>query len=219
MPETRTRILLIDDHALFREAVARSLGAEPDFQILGTCGNVAEAIEILKSDQADVVLLDINLGAEQGGLFLTRASSVGFRGKVLVVTAGVNETEAARLLHRGCSGIFLKHEPLTVLIHRIRALAAGVEELDRTSAAAILRHAAPDSLPTRKALTTREGQVLRGIFRGFSNKEVAAQLGVSEALVKAVVHQLFGKTNVRTRSQLVRVAIERYWDQLENGVE
>ena len=72
MPD-RTRILLIDDHSLFREAIARLLGAEPDFEVTGECATVEEGLSHLRSQNADVVLLDINLGLQQGGAFLNLA--------------------------------------------------------------------------------------------------------------------------------------------------
>ena len=115
-----TRILLIDDHSLFREAIARLLGAEPDFEVVGECTTVEEALSQLQSANADVVLLDINLGLQQGGAFLNLAWEQGFSGKVLVVTAGVSKIEAARLMERGCSGIILKHERPQLLVERIR---------------------------------------------------------------------------------------------------
>jgi CheY-like chemotaxis protein len=89
-----TRILLIDDHSLFREAIARLLGRESDFEIVGECATVEEGISVLKSNPVDVVLLDINLGLQQGGAFLPLARQAEFKGKILVVTAGVSRLEA-----------------------------------------------------------------------------------------------------------------------------
>jgi two-component system, NarL family, nitrate/nitrite response regulator NarL len=208
-----TRILLIDDHSLFREAIARLLGRETDFEIVGECATVDEGITVLRSSAVDVVLLDINLGLQQGGAFLPLARDAGFKGKILVVTAGVSKLEAGRLAERGCAGIILKQEHPDVLIHRIREVAS------QTGA-----EAGPLPLPERPAIpesdalpsfTSRERQVLRAVFAGQSNKEIAFTLAVSEPLVKSVLQQLFSKTGVRTRSQLVRVALERYWKELE----
>ena len=208
-----TRILLIDDHSLFREAIARLLGRESDFEIVGECATVEEGITVLKSTSVDVVLLDINLGLQQGGAFLPLAREAGFKGKILVVTAGVSRLEAGRLVERGCAGIILKQERPEVLIERIREITA---ETDLA--------ASPPPLPDTTSLggaeavpefTARERQVLRAVFGGQTNKEIAFSLGVSEPLVKAVLQQLFSKTGVRTRSQLVRIALERHWKELE----
>jgi DNA-binding NarL/FixJ family response regulator len=210
-----TRILLIDDHALFREAIARVLAAQPDFEIAGECATVEEGLNIVKQEPVDVVLLDINLGSHQGGAFLNLSRSQGFVGKVLVVTAGVSKFEAARLMQRGCCGIFLKHERPQVLIESIRGIVAGAPG----SVAELNPQFDSVTQDTRPALTRRERQVLRGVFGGHTNKEIAYELGVSEPLVKAVVQQLFAKAGVRNRSQLVRAAVEQYWKEMEETAE
>lgn len=208
-----TRILLIDDHSLFREAIARLLGRESDFEIVGECATVEEGITVLKSSAVDVVLLDINLGLQQGGAFLPLARQAQFKGKILVVTAGVSRLEAERLVERGCAGIILKQERPEVLIERIRAITG---EMAPGAAPPPLPDAmAPAGAESSQEFTARERQVLRAVFSGQTNKEIAFTLGVSEPLVKAVLQQLFSKTGVRTRSQLVRIALERHWKELE----
>ena len=100
----------------------------------GECATVEEGLSHLRSQNADVVLLDINLGLQQGGAFLNLAWEQGFKGKVLVVTAGVSKIEAARLMERGCSGIILKHERPQLLVERIRQV---VQETDEQPPAAL----------------------------------------------------------------------------------
>ena len=212
----RVRILLIDDHALFREAIARVLAAQPDLEIVGECATVEEGIDIIKSTPLDLVLLDINLGSQQGGAFLNLAREAGFTGKILVVTAGVSRFEAARLLQKGCCGIFLKHERPQLLIERIRGIVNGTGTVSRAENLEQVEAASQD---IRRPLTRRERQVLRGVFGGRTNKEIAFELEVSEPLVKAVVQQLFTKTGVRNRSQLVRAAVEQYWKEVEETAE
>jgi DNA-binding NarL/FixJ family response regulator len=210
------RILLIDDHALFREAIARVLAAQPDFRIAGECATVEEGLEVVKKEPVDVVLLDINLGSQQGGAFLNLARAEGYQGNILVVTAGVSKFEATRLMQRGCCGIFLKHERPQLLIESIRGIAKG----ERTSVPALNQQQFAEAVQeNQRPLTRRERQVLRGVFGGRTNKEIAYDLGVSEPLVKAVVQQLFAKTGVRNRSQLVRAAVEQYWKEVEETAE
>jgi DNA-binding NarL/FixJ family response regulator len=168
---------------------------------------------VLRSSAVDVVLLDINLGLQQGGAFLPLARDAGFKGKILVVTAGVSRLEAGRLVERGCAGIILKQERPEVLIERIR-------EITGQPGTAAAPPPVPETLgqaggDTPASFTARERQVLRAVFAGQTNKEIAFKLGVSEPLVKAVLQQLFSKTGVRTRSQLVRIALERHWKELE----
>lgn len=208
-----TRILLIDDHSLFREAIARLLGRESDFEIVGECATVEEGIAVLKSNAVDVVLLDINLGLQQGGAFLPMARSANFKGKILVVTAGVSRLEAGRLVERGCAGIVLKQERPEVLIERIRAITGATGS--PVTPPPLPDTVAPAGAEAAPDFTPRERQVLRAVFSGQTNKEIAFTLGVSEPLVKAVLQQLFSKTGVRTRSQLVRIAIEKHWKELE----
>jgi DNA-binding NarL/FixJ family response regulator len=114
------RILLVDDHSLFRESLSRLLEAEPDFRVVGSCASVGDALDVLNREYADVVLLDYDLGEEQGSLFLDSARAAGFTGRVLMVTAGMSDAGTLRALESGASGIFLKHSPPTC-----RAVAGG----------------------------------------------------------------------------------------------
>ena len=209
-------ILLIDDHSLFREALARLLASQPDFGIVGECATVAEGLDVLRKKPVDVVLLDINLGLQQGGAFPTLAWEEGYKGQILVVTAGVSKLEAARLMERGCAGIVGKTERPELLIESIRRVAAGdaIAVGGGAGSVPLLSASAPEP---PEPLTGREREVLRSIFGGLGNKEIALELGISEALVKSIVQQLFTKTGVRTRSALVRIAIERYWKELEKN--
>jgi len=213
----KTRILLIDDHALFREAIGCMLSAQPDFEVAGEAATLDEGLDLVKAKAVDLVLLDIDLGLQQGGGFFSQARSAGFVGKVLVVTAGVGKVEAARLLQKGCAGIFLKHERPQLLIERIRQIMKGEAGPVSAGNSPIGEDIRLPQRQTRQPLTPRERQVLRGVFGGQSNKEIASGLGVSESLVKAFVQQLFRKAQVRSRAQLVRAAIERYWNELEEA--
>lgn len=215
----RIRIVLIDDQDLFREALARTLALEPDFTVAAHFPSIRESVEFLRRAAVDLVLLDINLGPEQGGAFLAKARAIGYSGKVLVVTAGLSQREAAWLLNRGCSGVFLKTDGSQKLFQQIRSVMSGKHKLDSISVQAILAEADQSEPPGRK-LTVRESKVLRCVCEGLTNKEIAERLGISENTVKSFLQQLFAKAGVRTRSQLVRVGIERYWDQVgRDGVD
>jgi two-component system nitrate/nitrite response regulator NarL len=87
------RLLLLDDHALFRESLARLLQAEPGFEVVADCSFGTEALRIIKSQEIDIVLLDLDLGEERGADFLESLRAERFKGKVLLVTAGVNERD------------------------------------------------------------------------------------------------------------------------------
>jgi DNA-binding NarL/FixJ family response regulator len=205
----RIHLLLLDDHVLFRESLSRLLASEPDFEMAGHCGSAAEALDILRRTPVDVVLLDFDLGEDHGSQFISAAREAGYEGKVLMVTAGMNAAESSVALKLGAAGIFLKHNSPGTLAQAIRLVAAGQTWVDQK----VLRILA-DGVPQREEqslrsiLTEREQQVLQGLFEGLTNKEIAAQLGVSEGAIKAALQQLFQKTRVRTRSQLVRIALE-----------
>jgi DNA-binding NarL/FixJ family response regulator len=212
MPDLPATILLVDDHALFRESVARFLDSESGFRVVGGCATIDEAKELLLAEQVDLVLLDFDLGERDGIDFMYVAASIGYRGRVLLVTAGMDESSAANLIKRGISGIFLKHNPPAVLIDAIREVLAGKVWFENSYLRKIADRAAEDESPRTRALTKREQQVLVGVFEGLANKQIADRLQVSESSVKATLQQLFHKTGVRTRSQLVRIALEQYRD-------
>ncbi|HUO33217.1 MAG TPA: response regulator transcription factor [Bryobacteraceae bacterium] len=209
------RIAVVDDHALFRESVARLLAAEPDFEIVGECASAEEAVRLVAKTPVDVVLLDYDLGEDKGSGFLAMARSVGFEGRVLVVTAGVTEMEAAVMIRQGIAGMLRKHCSPAALAQSIREVHSGKECFEPGYLQSVLAAVtAPQPEYQRKRLTDRERQVLRYVFEGLANKEIADRLQVSESSVKATLQQLFSKTGVRTRSQLVRTALENYKDQL-----
>jgi two-component system nitrate/nitrite response regulator NarL len=211
----KVRVLIVDDHTLFRESVARLLQAEHDLDVRH-CGSVRECLAILGEWPADVVLLDFDLGNETGSSFLSQAHFAGFHGKTLLLTAGVNELEAADLIRQGISGIVLKHSSPTELSQSIRESLAGKVWFEQGYLKKVLEKAAnQQNAPTStRNFTERERQVLSFVFEGLANKEIAGRLHVSESSVKASLQQLFEKTGVRTRSQLVRVALEQYKDLL-----
>src|ERR1700761_6053439 len=114
------QILLVDDHSLFRESLSRLLQTESDFQIAGLSASASEALATPELKDVDIVLLDYDLGPEQGTLFLDRARSAGFTGRVLLVTAGMSDSAMLRVLENGASGVFLKHSPPSRLVEAIR---------------------------------------------------------------------------------------------------
>lgn len=208
-----TRLLLIDDHTLFREGVVRLLQAEPEFDVVGDVGSVDEALKILHKHKVDVVLLDWDLGEENGKQFMDRAQAAGFQGKVLLVTGGVSYVEAAELLKAGVAGVFMKHNSPGLLIQSIKDVASGKVWFEQDFVQRALHSTRNPETHNRK-FTERERQVLSLVFEGLANKEIADRLSISESSVKAALQQLFSKTGVRTRSQLVRIALEQYRDQI-----
>jgi two-component system, NarL family, nitrate/nitrite response regulator NarL len=207
------RALLIDDHALFRESVSEAL-TEPGFAI-EHCATIQEGIRLLAERHFDIVLLDHDLGTQRASLFLPTAREAGFDVRVLVVTAWISDNEARRLLQQGVSGIFLKQAPLQDLKEAIRMAAGGGTFLDPSFAKMSSAVRSQPGYPAAEPMfNDRQRQVLRYVLEGLSNKEIAWRMQISESYVKAILQALFHKTGVRTRGQLVRVALEQYENDL-----
>jgi len=205
------RILLVDDHSLFRESLSRLLEAEPQFRMIGTCATAMDALATIDREQVDIVLLDYDLGEEQGSVFLEGAKKKGFEGRILMVTAGMSDVETVHAFQTGSAGIFLKHSPPTQLVDAIQRVMKGEIWIEARGVQSLITGASGRSHEQRtsQAFNTRERTVLKAVFEGCTNKEIAAKLQISESSVKSVLQQLFDKTGVRTRSQLVRIALER----------
>jgi DNA-binding NarL/FixJ family response regulator len=201
----RIRLLLVDDHILFREGLRRLLVSEPDFDTVGECGTPGEALEVLSRSAVDVVLLDFDLEDDTGARFIASATSAGYKGKILMVTAGMSPLDVSVVRKLGIAGIFLKHNPPLSLLEAIRAVAEGGMWMDPK----IAPPGNVEKSASTEHLTPREQRVLRCVFEGLTNKEMAYDLGVSQSSVKATLQNLFDKMGVRTRGQLVRIAIER----------
>jgi len=206
------RILMVDDHSLFRESLSRFLEADPAFLVVGQCGTASEAIAAYSETPTDVILLDYDLGEEQGTRLLPELKSHLGEARVLMVTAGMSDTIALQAMEAGASGVFLKHSSLDQLVTAIRQVVKGEIWLDTGVARSLFeeRSTRRDRFERMQPLTSRQSEVLRGILDGLTNKEIAWNLKVSESSVKAAIQELFHKAGVRTRSQLVRIAIEKH---------
>ncbi len=208
-----TNVLLVDDHALFRESLSRLLEAGTEIHVAGQCSTVGEALQLIENGSYDLILLDYELGDRRGNEVVAAAKEKGFNGKILIVTVGLTRAEVRQMLNHGVNGIFLKNNSPDQLLEAIRKVMSGErwmdpKYLDPTA------EGSPGDFMRRAKFTERDRQVLRGVFEGLANKEIAERLHVSESAIKASLQQLFSKTGVRTRSQLVRVALEHYRREL-----
>lgn len=208
-----TRLLLVDDHALFREGLARLLDSGDVARVCGQCSTVDEALALIDSGNFDLILLDYELGDRRGNEVVTACRDRAFPGRILVVTVGLTRAELRQVMNHGASGIFLKNNSPDLLLEAIQSVMRGEIWMDPKYR---LTPSDPASSEAgRKArFTERDRIVLRGVFEGLANKEIAERLHVSESAIKASLQQLFSKTGVRTRSQLVRVALEHYRREL-----
>lgn len=206
------RLLLLDDHTLFRVMLRRLLDTDASFRVVADCSSITEALSILEQQAIDLVLLDYDLGKRQTGFaFIKQAREAGYTGRIFIVTAGMADADYVAALGHGVCGIFLKHSEPDLLIDAIGKVMAGQTWIDQRCINALVAAVAPGREELRpKDLTERERQVLKGVFAGLSNRQIGADLNISEASVKSALQQLFVKTGVRTRSQLVRIVLEEY---------
>jgi two-component system nitrate/nitrite response regulator NarL len=207
-----TRILMVDDHNLFREGLSRLLESAPGFRVVGQCGSAAEAISALSNAPADVVLLDYDLGEKRGSSLVAELRKCQNQVKILMVTAGMSDAATLQTMEAGACGVFLKQNNPDQLVEAIRRVANDGIWLDSETVRSLVsaKSAQAEQAEHQRPLTSRQSDVMRGILDGLANKEIAWNLKVSESSIKAAIQELFHKAGVRTRSQLVRIAIERH---------
>ena len=204
------RILLLHDQSLFREGLGRLLRDEPGFQIIGSCASTREALAALEWEQADIVLVDYDLGEERGLDFVEKLKKLGFDGRVLMVTARMTGGAVLRALEWGTSGIFMKQSPPSELVKAIHRVVSGELWLDSEAMKAMVEAVRSGEQRIWQHLSVRDRVVLKAVLEGLTNCQIALKLQIPQSSVKYVIRKLFEKAGVRTRSQLVRIALERH---------
>jgi len=200
---------MADDHALFRDGLARLLSADPAFELVGVAATLQEALDGLARQPVDVLLLDYLFGNQPADTLVTTLRDRGFTGRILLVTAGLPDREARQMIAAGVAGIFHKQHAADDLKRSIREVHEGKVLIDEHYLRQLVQAASAGDARSLR-FTDRERQILAFLMEGLANKEMAAELRLSESAVKAALQVLFNKTGVRTRSQLVRVALEQF---------
>jgi DNA-binding NarL/FixJ family response regulator len=204
------RILLLHDQSLFREGLRRLLRDEPGFQIVGSCASTREALAVLEREHPDIVLLDCDIG-EDGGLdFVEELKKLGFDGGVLMVAARMSGGMVLRALQRGTSGIFMRQSPPSELVKAIYKVVRGELWLDSEAIKAMVEAVRSGEQRIWQQMSVREGAVLKAVLEGLTNPQIAVKLRIPESSVKYVIRRLFERAGAKTRSQLVRIALERH---------
>jgi DNA-binding NarL/FixJ family response regulator len=200
------RIVLVDDHPLFREGVAYILGSEPDIVVLGQGSSASEAVSLARELQPDLILLDLDMPG--GGLSAIPAiTSASPATRTVILTAAIAEEPMLAALRAGARGYILKGVAARELIGIVRSVALGEGYVSPVLAAAFLseitRGAAGPSVPsdhsTADDLTDRVQQVLELVATGASNKEIAHKLNLTEKTVKYYMTNILQKLKVRNR--------------------
>ncbi|GAA1448733.1 response regulator transcription factor [Nocardiopsis tropica] len=204
------RVLVCDDQVLIRTGLVTIIGAQPDMEVVGECGDGRTAVDLSGRLVPDVVVMDVRMPVLDGIEATRLLAGAGVRApvKVLVVTTFNLDEYVYEALRAGASGFLLKDAPTAQLLHGIRTVASGAALLDPGVTRQLVgRYAArvrptggsPDDTP----LTPRELEVLRLIADGLSNREIAGALVISQETVKTFVSRILAKLALRDRVQAV----------------
>lgn len=192
------RVLVVDDHALFRAGVCQVL-RDAGMTVVSEAGNGAEALRAVESAAIDVVLLDLHM---PGGGGLSVLPTLATRARVLILTVSEATEDLHGAIREGASGYLLKNARPDQIVDAVTAVAGGQAALSPEPAARVLRLARASAVAHAPILSPREWAVAQRIARGCSNREVAAELDISANTVKTYVARIFEKYGVHNRVEL-----------------
>ncbi|RLC97402.1 MAG: DNA-binding response regulator [Chloroflexi bacterium] len=206
------RILLVDDHLLFRKGVAQLLDAQPDFEVVGEAADGLEAIKQTRLLRPDLVLMDIRMpkcdGLEATQRIKTQMPDV----RVVMLTVSGDEQDLTNAVRSGADGYLLKDLRPEALFQQLRGLALGETPISRAMTGKLFHQLAHQSRPTVQpaaaaVLSARECEVLALIAYGYSNQEIADELGIARNTVKNHLRSILAKLGVRNRAQAAAYAV------------
>jgi len=207
--ERRIRIVVADDHPVVREGLVAMLETQPDFAIVARAATGSDALGAVASMDPDVLLLDLEMPPPDGVAVLRTLRESGARVRVIVFTVFDTDERIIAAVEAGAAGYLLKGAPRADVFAAVRVVAAGGSLLAPLAASAVLRRVRGETTaPTAPALTAREQAVLEHLARGLANKQIAAQLGISERTVKFHVSALFAKLGATNRTEAVARAAQ-----------
>jgi DNA-binding NarL/FixJ family response regulator len=212
---TKLQIFLADDHVVVREGLKALINAQPDMLVIGEAGDGQTAWQQASECQPDVVIMDITMPGLNGVQATAQLKRACPQIKVLALSVHDDTSYLRQLLAAGAAGYILKHAAADDLIQAIRTVATGGVYLDPALAghvvAGYVRVPAPASELLGTALSERETEVVQRIAQGYSNKEIAAQLGLSVKTVETYRARAMEKLGFESRAALVRYALEHGW--------
>jgi two-component system, NarL family, nitrate/nitrite response regulator NarL len=209
----RLRVLIADDHPLYRDGVARTLAERAGFQVVGACGSADDAVLLTERHRPDLVLLDVSMPG--GGIAAAgRIAALGSATKIVMLTVSERDEDVMAALKAGAHGYALKGVGASELVDIVRMVASGGSFVSPTLAARLLRAMQnPDrgdrsSADPLACLARREEQILELVARGLSNKEVARALDLQEKTIKHYMSSILQKLHVRNRVEAALLARE-----------
>lgn len=208
------RILIADDHTIFRDGLRRLLESEPEFEVVGEAADGSEAVAHARRLNPDIVLLDLAMPRVPGLEALRELATEGGTTKIIILTAAIEKAQIVEALQIGARGIILKESATQLLLKGIRSVMAGQYWVGRESVNDIVEYlkataanAQADSQAKNFGLTKREMEILGTIVAGFTNKEIAKKFNLSEDTVKHHLTNIFDKVGVSSRLELALFAI------------
>jgi two-component system nitrate/nitrite response regulator NarL len=211
------RIVLADDHPIFRDGLRKLLEAEDGFQVIGEAGDGKEAVDIVRRLKPDILLLDLSMPSRSGLEALRDLESLCHVVRTIVLTVAIDRKEIVEALQLGARGIVLKESATQVLLKSVRSVMADQYWVGRGSVASIvqaLRELTPsksEAARTKKfGLTPREMEIIGAIVEGCANKEIAAKCQISEETVKHHLTNIFDKLGVSNRLELALFAANHH---------
>ena len=214
MTEAQVRVLIVDDQALLRGSLRVLIETEPDLIVVGEAGTGAEAVDLVRAEGPDVVLMDVRMPGMDGIEATRRITAHEHAPKILVLTTFDLDEYVYSALRAGASGFLLKDTPPAQLLDAVRVVACGeallAPTVTRRLIAEFVRHPEPAQHPARTlaGITEREREVLTLIARGLSNSEIEHHLQLSRGTVKTHIGRLLAKLDARDRAQLVIVGYQ-----------
>jgi DNA-binding NarL/FixJ family response regulator len=218
--KTKIRIVVADDHPIFRDGLCKLLALEEDFEVVAQAQDGRQVLDVLQQYEPDILLLDLKMPGLDGLATLQRLQSGRNKTRVIVLTASDDKNEFVQAMKLGTSGIVLKQTATDLLIKSIRKVHAGEIWLDSHTTAAVIRQfVAADEVPSsspqtaaprereRSPLSQREREIVALVAQGFKNKEMAEKMFISEQTVKNHLHNIFDKLGVSDRLELALYAI------------
>ena len=209
------RILLADDHPIFRDGLRRLLEAEPGFHVVGEASDGAEAVAMARKLKPDLLLLDLAMPKHPGLEAVRELGNSDNPTRILLLTAAVEKEQIVEALQLGARGVVLKESATQLLLNSIRAVIAGQYWVGRETISNLVEYLrgllAPTPAPKQKrfGLTPRELEIVSAVVAGYTNKDVAAHYKISEDTVKHHLSNIFDKLGVSTRLELALFAVHQ----------